>query len=392
MLAGNAGGIVATGAVLPGGSLDVVGNKIATGGAGIVVGADATVDSNVVNHTSPGASGTGTDGIVVAQGGIGVAPGHVRITGNRVHDRTGTGIALRTAVRTFMVKQNILTRVGAGIAIEGKGAAERVAVENNELFDVAARDGADTPFGIVVLRASSLVVAGNTLAGVGVGATGIPVRAGIVAVAADDIRVTGNVVDTVGPQAEGGFLGLAVGIAVSGPFDAASVSDNSARFGTDRLAPSEGTWTALMVMSDGASNVTRLGAGKGVVQVNGGAVVLTNGWAFLANLRTDHAVIGSNRLTGGGALPACFARVGGDIVAQGNHVTHSGGQQPTGAFLQASVITASANRLTGGDSMIVLRAGEGGFAAVGNIAAGGTHLNNPGNGLPAPWAPLNPTA
>ena len=162
-----------------------------------------------------------------------------------------------------MVKQNILTRVGAGIAIEGKGSAERVAVDNNELFDVAAREGADTPFGIVLLRAESMAVAGNTLAGVGAGATSIPVRAGIVAVAADDIRVTGNVVDTVGPQSEGGFLGLAVGIVVSGPFNAASVSDNSARFGTDRLAPSEGTWTALMVMSAGASNVMRLGAGKG---------------------------------------------------------------------------------------------------------------------------------
>ena len=370
----------------------MIGNKIATGGAGIVVGADATVDSNVINDTSPNERGTGTEGIVVAQGAIGVAPGHVRITGNRVHDRTGTAIALRTAVRTFMVKQNILTRVGAGIAIEGKGSAERVAVDNNELFDVAAREGADTPFGIVLLRAESMAVAGNTLAGVGAGATSIPVRAGIVAVAADDIRVTGNVVDTVGPQSEGGFLGLAVGIVVSGPFNAASVSDNSARFGTDRLAPSEGTWTALMVMSAGASNVMRLGAGKAVVQVDGGAVVLTNGWAFLAALRTDHAIIASNKLTGGGELPACFARVGGDIVAQGNHVTHSGGQQPTGAFLQASVVTASTNRLTGGDTMLVIRAGEGGFAAVGNIASGGTHLNLPGNGLPAPWAPLNPTA
>ncbi|MFL6007532.1 MAG: DUF6519 domain-containing protein [Gaiellaceae bacterium] len=395
ILAGNDGGILATGAVAPGGTLDVVGNKIATGGTGIVVGADATVDSNVINDSSPNERGAGTEGIVVVQGAIGVAPGHVRITGNRVHDRTGTGIALRTAVRTFMVKQNILTRVGAGIAIEGKGSAERVAVDNNELFDVAAREGADTPFGIVLLRADSIAVAGNTLAGVGGGATGIPVRAGIVAIAADDIRVAGNVVDTVGPQSEGGFLGLAVGIAVSGPFNAASVSDNSARFGTDRLAPSEGTWNALMVMSPGASNVTRFGGGKAVVRVDGGAVVLTNGWAFLAQLRRDHAVIGSNRLTGGGLLPTCFARVTGDVIAQGNHLRHGGpGDRPTGAFLQGNVVTASTNRLDGDDSapMIVIRVGDGSFAALGNIAPGGTHLNTPGSGLPAPWGPLNPTA
>ena len=391
VLAGEGGGVVATGAVAPGGTLDVVGNKIATEGAGIVVGADATVDSNAINHPAPGGSGTGTEGIVVAAGGLGVAPGNVRITGNRVHDRTGTGIALRTPVRTFMVKENVLARVGAGIAIEGKGSAERVAVDNNEVFDVAAREGADTPFGMVLARAESIALAGNTVARVGLGATGVPVRAGIVVLAADDIRVTGNVVDTVGPQGDGGFLGLALGIAVSGPFNAASVSDNSARFGSDRLAPSEGSWNALMIMSAGASNTMRFGAGKAVVAVSGGAVVLTNGWGFFAAARTDHAVVASNTLTGGGALPTCFARVAGDIVAQGNHCTHSGGQQPTGVFLQASVITASTNRLTAGDSMIVIRVGEDGFAAVGNLAPGGTHLNNPGNGLPAPWAPLNPT-
>jgi hypothetical protein len=391
VLAGEGGGVVATGAVAPGGTLDVIGNKIATEGPGIVVGADATVDSNAINHPSPGARGTGTEGIVVAAGGLGVAPGHVRITGNRVHDRTGTGIALRTSVRTFMVKENVLAGVGAGIAIEGKGSAERVAVDNNEVFDVATHEGADTPFGIVLTRADSIALAGNAVARVGLGATGVPVRAGIVVLAADDIRVTGNVVDTVGPQGDGGFLGLALGIAVSGPFNAASVSDNSARFGSDQLAPSAGSWNALMVMSAGGSNVIRLGAGKAVVPVSGGAVVLTNGWGFFAAARTDHAVVASNTLTGGGALPTCFARVAGDIVAQGNHCTHSGGQQPTGVFLQASVITASTNRLTAGDSMIVIRVGEGGFAAVGNLAPGGTHLNSPGNGLPEPWAPLNPT-
>jgi hypothetical protein len=388
LLSGEDGGIVATGAVFPGGSLDAVGNKIATSGDGITVGPDATVDSNSINAFGRSA---GSDGIVVAAGGFPAAPGHVRITGNRVHDRSGTGIALRIPVRTFMVKENVVADVGAGIAIEGKGSAERVAVDNNEVFDVAAREGADTPFGIVLTRADSIAVAGNTVARVGVGATGAPVRAGIVVVAADDIRITGNVVDTVGPQGDGGFLGLALGIAVSGPFNATSVSDNSARFGSARLAPSEGSWNALLVMSAGASNVVRLGAGKAVVPVTGGAVVLTNGWGFFAAARTDHAAVASNTLTGGGALPTCFARVSGDIVAQGNHCTHSGGQQPTGVFLQASVVTASTNRLTAGDSMIVIRVGESSFAAVGNLAPGGTHLNNPGNGLPAPWAPLNPT-
>ena len=308
ILAGNDGGIFATGAVAPGGNARRRREQDCDRRAGDRRRRrrDGRLERDQ-RHVSESA-GTGTEGIVVAQGTIGVAARPRSHHGEPRPRPNGDGtFALRTAVRTFILKQNILTRVGAGIAIEGKGSAERVAVDNNELFDVAAREGADTPFGIVLLRADSIAVAGNTLAGVGVGATGIPARAGIVAVAADDIRVAGNVVDTVGPQSEGGFLGLAVGIVVSGPFNAASVSDNSARFGTDRLAPSEGTWTALMVMSAGASNVMRLGAGKAVVQVDGGAVVLTNGWAFLAGLRSDHAVIAANKLSGGGELPACFS-------------------------------------------------------------------------------------
>ena len=144
---------------------------------GIVVGADATVDSNVVNTARR--RDPGTDGIVVAPGAFAVAPGHVRITGNRVHDRAGTGIALRTPVRTFMVKQNVVTDVGAGIAIEGKGSAERVAVDNNEIFDVAAARGQPhAPFGILLLRADvGRPSPATRVARVGLGAPSTP-RAG----------------------------------------------------------------------------------------------------------------------------------------------------------------------------------------------------------------------
>ena len=56
----------------PAGRSTSIGNKIATSGAGIVVGADATVDSNVVNRLG---DNPGTDGIVVAAGSFTVAAG-----------------------------------------------------------------------------------------------------------------------------------------------------------------------------------------------------------------------------------------------------------------------------------------------------------------------------
>ena len=129
--------------------LGVVGNTIATTGVGITVGGDAVVDGNAVNGLGgspaaggvvPGAAGgakPGTDGIVVVASGFDARPGHVRITGNRAHDRTGVGISLRTAVQTWMVKQNVVASAGAGILVEADGLADRIAVDNNEVFDIA---------------------------------------------------------------------------------------------------------------------------------------------------------------------------------------------------------------------------------------------------------------
>jgi Family of unknown function (DUF6519) len=387
-LAGDQGGIVATGAVAPGGSLDVIANKVATTGPGIVVGADANVDANAVNRLAITGRGTGGDGIVVARGGFTQPPGHVRVTGNRVHDRSGTGIALRTPVQTWIVKENVVQDVGVGIAIEGQGAAERVAVDNNEVLDVATNEGADTAFGIVLTRATSAALVGNTVARVGEASTGATLRAGVLVFAIEDVRVSQNVINEIGPQS--GFLGSASGLVVVGPFDAASVSDNTSRFGATVVAPTDGSWNALLIQSAGAGNLIRAGAGKAVVPVTNGAVVLTGGWAFLAAVRLDHANVSSNTLVGGGPLPTCFVRVTGDVVAQGNHCTQSGGST-TAAFLQGSVVTASSNRIAGGQSMLVLRVGgDNPFAALGNLAPGGTHLNAPGNPVPAPWNALNP--
>jgi hypothetical protein len=378
-------GIMATGAVAPGGSLDLAGNKIATRGAGIVVGADALVDANTINTLGGEA---GTDGIVVDPGPITVQPGHVRITGNRIHDRAGTGIALRTAARTFMVKQNVLTTVGFGIAIEEKGQAERVAVDNNEVFDVATGEGS-TGFGlgILVSQAASAAVVGNTVARVGPGLAEGAELAGIVAMASEDIRISGNVVDEIGPQ--DGFAGRIAGIAVIGPFERASVSDNSVRFGPKRPAPSEGGWHALLIQSAGRVR-SRVSAERAVVQLEDGALVINRGWAFAAADRGDHVGITSNTLSGGGEQPVCLVRVRGDVVAESNQCLHMPVEDPSAVVLEGSSIVASSNRLRGEEAMLILEVPENRFAAVGNLAPGGTHLGGPGGGLPAPWSPLNP--
>src|SRR5262249_9478949 len=141
-------------------------------------------------------------------------------------------------------------------------------------------------------------------------------RGGIVVLASDDVKVSGNVVEEIGQP--DGFLGVAVGIAAVGPFDAVSASDNSSRFDRETIAPAQGAWHALLIQSAGGELVN-IGAGKAVVPVSGGnAVVFTNGWAFAAAGRGDHAGVASNTLTGGGTQPTCLVRVNGEIAAEGN--------------------------------------------------------------------------
>src|SRR5918992_2504720 len=267
-------GIIATGALAPGGSLDVTGNKIGTRGTGITVGSDALVDANTINTLG---DEPGADGIVVDAGPFDVQPGHVRITGNRVHRRAGTGVSLRTPVRTFMVKQNILAEVGSGIGVELKGQAERVAVENNEVFDVAAGEGeSGFPIGIFVRNSLSAAVVGNTVVRLATEQRERVEVAGIAVATTEDVRIAGNLVDEIGPPDV--FDGFAGGIVVAGPFERASVTDNSVRYRRNQPGPVQGFWWALLVQSAGSFR-TRVAA-EHVVPVSNGAVEVGRGWAY----------------------------------------------------------------------------------------------------------------
>lgn len=377
--------ILATGAVAPGGSLDIVVNKLATRGAGIVTGADVLVDANVINTWG---EGRGTDGIVIDAGAFAVQPGHVRITGNRVSERAQSGIALRTAVRTFMVKQNVVDGAGYGIIVQGKGQAERIAVENNEVFDIGLQgDTLGFGVGISLNHAVSAAVSGNTVARVGTAFAEGAELAGIVVIATDDVRISGNLVDEFGPP-DGGSVG-AVGVAVGAPFERASVSDNSVRFRPGFLGPSDGEWIALLIQSV-AGVRTRISDTASAVPVEGGAVVVSGDWAFAAAQAAEHVGVASNALTGGGKLPAGLVRVSGDVVAESNQCSYGALEDPSAVVLHGSSVIASSNRLRGERSMLILEVDENRFAAVGNLAPGGTRLGDPTGGLPPVWVPLNP--
>jgi hypothetical protein len=376
---GQGAGVLATGAVIPGGSLAVSDNRISSRGGGIAVGADAAVEGNTIN-------GAGSDGIAVVRGAFDVAAGHVRVIGNRVQDRRGTGIALRTPVRTWLVKQNVLGVVGSGIAVEGRGGAEQVAIENNEVFDVATTEGFDdSAAGIAVTRAGSAAVLGNTVARVARGLREGRVRAGILVSGATTARVSGNAVSDIGPADD--FIGIAAGALVLGPFGSLIAAENTIE---GVAPPQQGAWHAILVGSAGGELV-HVGAGKAVIGLaNNRAVALTTGWAYLPEPGDDHVTLAANVLTGGGNQPTCLVRVRGDVVAEANQCTHAGRGDPVGIRLAAGTVTATSNRVRGPKSMLVLDVPENRFAAVANITADGTRLGSSSGSLPAPWAALNP--
>ena len=378
-------GIRATGALAPGGSLDVTGNKLVARGDGIVAGADVLVDANTINgfgRPRPAPAGSSsTRARSPSRPGTCASPA----TGSTT--AADAGIALRTAVRTFMVKQNVLATVGQGIVIEGKGAAERVAIDNNEVLDVAtAVEGTGLVAGILVSQAASASVLSNTVVRVGpnidTGDLG-----GIIVTASEDVRVAGNVVDGVGAQA-GGFA--AAGIAVIGPFERASVSDNSVRFSSERLGADR---RALVGAADPVRR-RRQGTRRQLRDRRPARErrrprrprlgERSRGARRARRRRLEHAL--GRRARAGRASSASR----GDVVAEANQCFHDQAENPSAVVLLGSSVIASSNRLRGGKAALILQTAENRFAAVGNLAPGGTHLGSPGAGLPAPWQALNP--
>lgn len=383
VVGGRSGAIVADGAVRPGGALEVARNRVVNATVGIVVGPDAAVDANVIT----GGRGRSGDAIVVTDSALASPPGHVRINENRVHGGGGSAISLRTPVATFMVKHNVITATGAGILVEGRGAAEHVAIEDNELLDIAPDEQGEEPaFAILVGRAASAAIVANTVMRFARERRDTRFRAGIAVVACRDVRISGNHVTDVGPR-DGFPFGLGIGILAAGPFDHVIAAENCAR-PTGSLG-GDGGWHALLIQASG-DGLIGVGPGKAVIDTRDGALWVDRNWAAALARRDGSATVTANVLHGGGRLQTCLVRAGADIVADANHCTHLEGDKEA-LVLRASAITASANRVRGGEAMIVLETAENTYAAVGNLAPGGTHWDSAGNGLPDPWRPLNPS-
>ena len=388
VLAARLGGIRASGAMLPGGSLRVGANTLWVDGPGITVGADASVEGNSVAARRAGADavvaeGLG-DGIVVARGFPG-RPGHVRVTGNRVSGRGGAGIVLLTAVQTWTVDHNVVERCGAGVSVDRGGRAESVSIEGNQVIDIVASRGETSVAGIAVANVDDAVLSGNSVRRVGLDLVEGRLRAGITVAAVPRLTVTGNVIDGIGPPE---YIGTAAGVFVIAPFEQATVSGNHIRYGP-KDEPPAATWFAVLIQPPLRQQAS-FGFLKAVLDLDGTYVLFDKFSAFVVPDRNQNVTLSGNATRSGGRGDGLHVLVRGDVVAEGNQMEHIGLGEPVALRVQGRTATVATNRARGREAMIVLEVDERSFAAVGNITTGGTHLGGAGNGLPAPWDALNP--
>lgn len=210
VMAGEGGGVLVPGAVWPTGTLAVTGNTVVTTGTGIVTSGGARIEGNVVT----GVGGRrGGEGIVLVTPVLDVASAEGQVRGNRIEDRSGDGISLRTHVRSSTVADNLVRRAGSGITVAGRGLAEHLRIAANHVEEIGHPDDPGVrSHGIAVARVDTLSLVDNTVTAVGPEQVEAALRTGVFVTACRDVRVSGNVIVDVGSSDRSG--GLDLGLAV----------------------------------------------------------------------------------------------------------------------------------------------------------------------------------
>jgi hypothetical protein len=322
-----AAGLILTGAVIAGASVDLEGNQVAAGTDGIRCG---TGDTRVCNNdVGPGATQPGGNGIVLTTGLDRSGLARCQVLGNRIRGVSGHGISIQTHVVSAIIKQNCLEELGGGgIVMEDSSSADVLSIANNQMLHVGIQPGkGDRPVaGVQLLQAVQVEVASNTLRGVCTTPTGVGLRVGILVVApvtsadtsgaASTVRIAGNLVTDVGAPA--GFDGTGYGIGVLGPFDQLEVVENVVRRASGPTPKqSSSRWMALVVqpITDDALQM------PGVAFLNmDTAMVGFFGRRFLRlRLGQENVAVRGNRLQAYGRMPAVSIQVRGSTLFTDNH-------------------------------------------------------------------------
>ena len=424
------------------GPLEIDDNVIASGGFGIVCGADmAAIEENVVIGFPIGRLGgigevitkTTTDttiypghicgddvtvttivdtpiyqplgpvgvgyraGIIVLDPlGLGARLRMVRIGRNDVAGVKGLGIAVVTPVRRSDIDSNRVSDIVAGgiVAVTGRG--ESVVISDNLVERIRGLNLDDR-------QRASLVGTGSV--GLGVGLAGISVfgtrtadvrdnmvasiatsgnrATGIALGAVRSGRVVSNRVGQVGDDPA-----FAVGILVDGPFGNAEVIDNEVVTAVQR----EGFWIAILIQ--GADLRERELAAPPLVgrHVEDERVWIHGRGFEPIDVGGELAAVRGNTVGGFGRMPAILVGIQGNVVANDNRARHMGGETAFGAVLLISTTAViNANYVEVQREGVAIRgtADPSAVATTGNVTNGRILMGPGGAPLGPPWNAIN---
>lgn len=432
-------GVACTGVVGAGSRVDIAGNLIRVLGVGIAFGGDDTrvADNDVrllaglaepCKEGSLAALGSmmtrsggllaasigriagylrlfGGDGIVFVPGLRPAGIDRAQVRGNRVTDVLGDAIALRTRVVSAVITGNTVQSVGGGgVVMSELSSADELIIDGNQLLDVG-RFGSweQDEFGVAVMLLNTLdaVVTGNQIRRVAVDAPeGTAVRAGVLALGVQMLRVSSNSILEVGGAV---FRGVALGVGVLGGFERADVLDNTIRrapAGKDEQGIND-AWLAIVILGGGQEPagvdpaLLALTALRASVFATGPAHTFNvqegAGRIVMFDLQRSSVGVRGNVADAFGRTPSILLITQAECLLGENRVTldtRSQSDAAIRAFVAAAAVTANLVSTRRGVPAIDLQLlGGGPFTVLGNITSGAIDVNN--SALPAPWDALN---
>ena len=391
MLSQRDAGVRAVGAAFPGATILIEGNVLHLRGDAIVAGIDGL---RILDNEIAGQAKAEGNGIVLAPGLDPRGIGHCWITGNRIADMPGTGIAVRAPLGSALIKQNMIERMRRGIVFSEAGEATHLSIENNHLLEIAAgfNPEDESVVAIQLLATRQAAIVGNVISAFARNALQAPDIVAIRVVGGGDIRVSGNHLSDLGPDKA--IRTYAAGIELVAPYTLANIADNIITRIPEGGEAAAAAWHAI-----------RIGASieKGT-KVFSEAILLTVGQnlylmsanrlrVFLSASADSLSVRGNQIMALGCAAPLVLAVGARSILFNDNHCEAEPAANTRINFaiveLQGGAVIASQNRVrwTNNDFDAMNISGTKAFTVLGNITMGNIRID--GGVLPAPWDALN---
>jgi hypothetical protein len=345
------------------------------------------VDDNVVTG-GPESIERRSDGITVLPATFGATlRGATRLSGNRVRDVGGRGVAVLAPVTGLEITHNLVERAQQGIVMDERARALSAVVSHNTVVEVGARDNDQdkTLSGIQVAASFRASVESNVVLGVGSAEGAADESVGIRVIACPESRIAANSVDAIGFRQAGRSD---LGIGVQGLVARTQVAGNQVRRQPVEVDDdAQSGFRGLLI--GGISVEGPAAAPVGAYVVGDGEVPFVVGThlARTSEPRTAVVTVDTNIVGGSGEVATAQIGLAAEVVVTGNQFHARRDFGAPALDVRAIAATVSANRLRGGEPSGSLDVDPKRLAVLGNLTTTGIQVF--GGPLEPRWDPLN---